>query len=233
MKTVGIISGIAPESTIIYYKEIVNSFLQLTNGKDYPQIIINSINMNEMLDYLSNDNLDGLTKYLLIEINKLKNAGANFGLLASNTPHIVFDRLKKDSQLPLLSIVGLTCNKAKALNLSKVGLFGTKFTMQNTFYRDIFVQEGIQIVTPDDESQNYIHNIYFSELVKGILLENTKQRLLSIVDQMIVDENMDGLILGGTELSLILTNNDRAIPFLDTTKIHIEGIIEYLMRDVQ
>lgn len=231
MKIVGIIGGIAPESTVVYYKEIVDSFLHLNKENDYPQIIINSINMNKMLKFLTANNLDGLTEYLLGEIDKLAKADADFGLLASNTPHIVFERLTKDSPIPLLSIVELTCKKAKTLSFNRVGLFGTKFTMQNTFYKDVFSREDIDIVTPDDSSQNYIHNIYFNELVKGILLDNTKQSLLRIVDQMKVDENIDGLILGGTELPLILKDNDGDIPFLDTTKIHVEGIIEYLMRD--
>ncbi len=229
MKTVGIIGGIAPESTVVYYKEIVNSFLKLNKENNYPQIIINSINMNKMLKFLTDNNLDGLTTFLLDEINKLVKAEADFALLASNTPHIVFDRLKKDSPIPLLSIVELDSKKAKTLGLNKVCLFGTKFTMQSTFYKDVFFRENIEIVIPDEASQNYIHNIYFNELVKGILLESTKQNLLKIVDQMRVDKNIDSLILGGTELSLILKDNDGNIPFLDTTKIHVEGILEYLI----
>lgn len=228
MKIAGIIGGIAPESTVVYYKEIVNSFLRLNNGSDYPCVIINSINMTTMLDYLSKGDLDGLTKFLLSEIGKLAKAGADFGLLASNTPHIVFNRLQKESPIPLISIVEQACRKAKTLGLKKAGLFGTKFTMQNTFYKEIFTREGIELITPDEESQNYIHTIYFNELVKGIILDSTRENLLKIVDRMKSDENIDGLILGGTELPLILKNYDREIPFLDTTQIHVEGVMDYL-----
>ncbi len=231
MKTAGIIGGIAPESTIVYYKEIVNSFIKLTDEKVYPKIIINSIDMKKMLGQLNDNDLDGLTKFILEEIDKLVKAGADFGLLASNTPHIVFERIKKESPIPLLSIVELACKKAKSLGLKKVCLLGTKFTMRSNFYKDVFSREEIEIVTPDNESQDYIHRIYFAELVLGIFLDETKQKLLSIVDKMIATENIEGIILGGTELPLILKDGDREIPFLDTTMIHVEGVIEYLMRD--
>ena len=231
MKTVGIIGGIAPESTVVYYKEIVAFFLQKFNGKDYPQIIINSINMKKMLDYLYVKDLEGLTEFLLLEIKKLSNAGADFAVLASNTPHIVFDRLIVSSPLPMLSIVELTCRKAKTLGLKRPGLMGTKFTMQNNFYKDVFADENIQIITPDENSQNYINNIYFNELVAGIFLNDTRQNLLRIADKMMANEQIDSLILGGTELPLILKGDDKNIPFLDTTKIHVEGIMEYLIND--
>jgi aspartate racemase len=231
MKTVGIIGGIAPESTIVYYREIVSSFLNQNNGTDYPAIIINSINMKTMLEFFPAKDYDGLTKYLLSEIDKLARAGADFGVLASNTPHIVFDRLRNDSPIPLISIVEQACRKAKALGLKKAGLFGTRFTMQSTFYKDIFAREGITLVTPDTASQDYIHSVYFGELVKGILLGTTKEKLLQIADKMRDDENIEGLVLGGTELPLILQDKERDIPFLDTTKIHVEEIIELLMRD--
>jgi aspartate racemase len=231
MKTAGIIGGIAPESTIVYYREIVSSFLNQNDGTDYPKIIINSINMKTMLEFFPAKDFDGLTIYLLSEVEKLAKAGADFGVLASNTPHIIFDRLKKDSPIPLISIVEQACKKAKKLGLKKVGLFGTKFTMQNTFYNEIFAREDINLTTPDPASQEYIHSVYFGELVKGILLGTTKEKLLQIADKMRADENIDGLVLGGTELPLILKDGDRDIPFLDTTKIHVEGIIEYLTGD--
>jgi aspartate racemase len=230
MKTVGIIGGIAPESTVVYYREIVNEFLKRLNDGNYPQIIINSINMKKMLDYVTDKNLDELVNYLLGEIYKLSNADADIGLLASNTPHIAFNELKKKSPIPLLSIVELTCNRIKKLGLKKVGLFGTKFTMQNSFYQDTFTKENITIVVPDEQNQNYIHEKYFGELVKGIFKVETKNELLKIVEEMKLKEEIEGLILGGTELPLILKEEDsKDIPFFDTTKIHVEGIINYLL----
>lgn len=232
MKTVGIIGGIAPESTVVYYKEIIKEFQKRQNDGSYPKIIINSINMTEMLDFIKNNNADGLVNFLLAEIYKLSNADADFGLLASNTPHIVFDELRKKSPIPLLSIVELTCRKVKECGMKKVGLFGTKSTMQNTFYQDTFAKENIVVVIPDKQNQDYINEIYFSELVKGIYKDETRNKLLIIVEEMKLKERIEGLILGGTELPLILKEeNSKDIPFFDTAKIHIEGVVDKLLCD--
>jgi aspartate racemase len=229
MKTVGIIGGIAPESTVVYYREIINEFLKRQTSGDYPQIIINSINMKKMLDFFPENNFNGLINYLSDEIYKLANSGADFGLLASNTPHIVFNELQEKSPIPLLSIVEQTCKKVKTFGLKKVGLFGTKFTMKNKFYHKEFEKEKIDIIVPSDNEQNFIHGIYFSELVKGIFKSETKNELLKIVDEMKLKDGIDGLILGGTELPLILKEEDsKDIPIFDTTKIHVEGIINSL-----
>ena len=231
MKTVGIIGGIAPESTIIYYKEIIKAFRAVDAGNNYPQLIINSINMTKMLAFLADNNEDGLVDYLLSETDKLARAGADFGVLASNTPHIVFERLQERSPIPLLSIVEFAVTFAKAMGLKRLGLFGTRFTMQNRFYQDAFLREGMEVIVPDTPSQNYIHEKYFIELVNGRVFENTKNELLEIIESMKARQNIDGLILGGTELSLILKNgDDKDIPILDTAQIHISGIVEYLLK---
>ena len=229
MKTAGIIGGIAPETTIAYYRGIVNAYLEMSGGKDYPQIVINSINMTEMMGYLADGNLDGLTEYLLRQIEKLVSAGADFGLLASNTPHIVFDRLNEKSPIPLLSIVETTCRKVMSANVKQVGLFGTKSTMQSSFYKDVFAREDIEMVTPTEDEQNYIHKIYFGELVKAIVLPETKACLFEIIDRMKQQDGIEGLVLGGTELSLMFdeSDNDRVLIF-DTTKAHIAGVMEWM-----
>ncbi len=232
MKTAGIIGGIAPESTIVYYKEIVRLFRAVHSGNDYPQVIINSINMTEMLSYISTDKLDELVDYLLAEVGKLERAGADFAVLASNTPHLVFEKLQERSSLPLLSIVEHACQSANALHLKRLGLFGTKFTMQNSFYQDRFRKDHIEVITPDAPSQNYIHEKYFNELVHGVVLDETKIELLGIIEGMKLRHNIDGLILGGTELSLILKDgDDPSVPILDTAKIHIEAIVEHMLKE--
>ena len=228
-RTVGIVGGIAPESTIEYYRLIIASYRNHSSGGDYPSIIINSINLKRMLDLVAANDLAAVTEYLLDAVEKLARAGADFAVLASNTPHIVFDELRERSTLPLISIVETTCVEAEARGLKRVGLFGTRFTVQGRFYPDVFSRAGIQLVVPNEAEQDYIHTHYMSELVNGIFLPETKKRLLEIVDQLKERSAIDGIILGGTELPLILGDaGHNGIPFLDTTRIHVKRIVAEL-----
>jgi aspartate racemase len=183
-----------------------------------------------MLDLIAANELAAVTQYLLDAIEKLARAGADFAVLASNTPHIVFDELRERSPLPLISIVETTCVEAETRRLKRVGLFGTRFTMQGRFYPDIFSRAGIGLVVPDEAEQDYIHTHYMNELVNGIFLAETKKRLLEIVDQLKERCGIDGVILGGTELPLILRDaGHNGIPFLDTTRIHVKRIVAELV----
>jgi aspartate racemase len=226
MKTIGIIGGIGPESTIEYYRLIIASHVERKPDGSFPSIIIDSIDLKKMLDMVAANELAKLTEYLVSEIQKLARAGAECGLVAANTPHIVFDEVRRQSPIPLISIVEATREAAKALWLKKLGLFGARFTMQGRFYADVFSKEGIALAVPDETDQAFIHHMYFHELVKGTILPETRERLLTIVDRLKEREAIQGLILGGTELSLILRDPTvRGIPVLDTTKIHAKAII--------
>jgi len=230
MKTLGLIGGIAPESTIAYYRLLIASYRQKQPDGNYPPLLINSINLKKMLGMIEANALADLTEYLLREVQRLANAGADFGLLASNTPHIVFDELRRQSPIPLLSIVEATCAAAKVLGLKRLGLFGTRFTMQARFYPEVFARDGIILVTPNRTEQDYIHDIYMRELINGIFLPETRERLLQIIERLKNEENIHGLILGGTELPLILRDETyNKIPLLDTTKIHVEQAVTRLL----
>ena len=230
MKTLGIIGGIGPESTIVYYRSLVASSRDRTQDGSYPPIIINSIDLTKMLGMIGANQLAEVTEYLVEEVRKLAKAGADFGLLAANTPHIVFDEISRRSSIPLISIVDVTCQEAQALGLKKVGLFGTRFTMQMRFFPDVFSKAGITIALPELDEQDYIHDKYMKELVNGIFLPETLQRLLMIVDRMKEQQGIDGVILGGTELPLILKDGEfKGIPFLDTTQIHVKYAVSELL----
>lgn len=230
MKTVGIIGGIAPESTVEYYRLIIASYREQKQDGRYPSILINSIDLKKVLDLVGANELAMLTEYVVGELQKVARAGADFGALASNTPHIVFDDIRRRSPIPLISIVEATCEAARALGLKQVGLFGTRFTMQGRFYPEVFSKAGITLAVPEADEQAYIHDKYMSELVNGIFLPETRERLLAIVDRMKERQGIQGLILGGTELPLILRDvQDRGIPFLDTTRIHVKRIVAELL----
>ncbi|MGH8750734.1 MAG: aspartate/glutamate racemase family protein [Burkholderiales bacterium] len=229
MKTIGIIGGIGPESTVEYYRLLIAAYRRQTGN--YPPILINSINLTLLLNLISANQLEKATQYLLDEINKLARGGASLGLLASNTPHIVFNELQQQSPIPLISIVEAVCEATLALGLKKVGLFGTRFTMQGRFYPEVFSRQGIALSVPTPDDQAYIHDKYMNELVQGIFLPETRERLLAIVEHLQAREGIQGLILGGTELPLILADpTHKGIPLLDTTRIHVERAIAELFK---
>lgn len=230
MKTAGIVGGTGPESTIEYYRLIVASYREQQRDGSYPSIVINSIDMKKMLDLIGAGKLAEVTNYLSGEVQRLNRAGADFAVLAANTPHLVFDELNRQSPIPLISIIEVTCRAAKAQGLKRVGLFGTRFTMRGRFYADVLAREGLTVVTPAPDEQDYIHDKYMGELVDGIVLPETRAGLLAIVEALKAREGIDGLILGGTELPLILREADAVgIPFLDTTRLHVEQIVARLL----
>ena len=232
MKTVGIIGGIGPESTIEYYRLIIDRYRERQTDGSYPSIIINSVDLDKLIGWITANELKAIADYLVDEIEKLVRAGVDFGALASNTPHIVFDEIRSRSPIPLISIVESTRDAAQALGIKRVGLFGTRFTMQGRFYPDAFSTAGMTILVPNEDEQAYIHEKYMGELLKNIFLPETRDGLLAIVDQMKERHGIEGLILGGTELPLILRHaRHNGIPFLDTTRIHVERIVAELVND--
>jgi len=230
MKTLGVIGGLGPESTIDYYGRIIAIYRERTGDGSYPQFIVNSINLKKGLDFMDANNLAGMADYLLEEIGKLARAGATFGLISANTPHIVFEEVASRSPIPLISIVEATCAAAKARKLKRLALFGTRYTMQATFYPKVFSREGIELFVPDPADQAYIHDKYLNELIPGKFLPETRAGLLTVIDRMKTKHDINGVILAGTELPLILRKSEHnRIPFLDTTKIHCEAAVTEML----
>jgi aspartate racemase len=226
MKRIGIIVGIGPESTIEYYRAIMTFYAEQRPDGSYPSIIVNSIDLKKLLVLVAANESVKIVTYLVGEIQRLAYAGAQVGLIAANTPHMVFDEIQRQSPIPLISIVQATCEAAQAFGLNRLALFGTSVTMRGRFYPEVFSKKGIAIVVPDENDQAFIHRIYFEELVKGVALTETRERLLDIADGMKKRDGIQGLILGGTELSLILREGTaRGIPVLDTTRIHAKAIV--------
>ena len=225
MKRIGIIGGLGPESTIEYYKGIINIFRRRDLAA--PEIIIYSTDVNRLLELAEAREWNKLVEWLVEMVNALHNAGAEFAIIGSNTPHIVFDKVKSKSPIPMLSIVDETCNQASNMKLKKLGLMGTKFTMESDFFQKAFHDAGISIIVPMKDEQQFIYNKIISEIALGIIKNSTRQELLSVVKRMIDEDSIDGLILGCTELPLILEKDEYGIPFLNTTAIHVKSIVDY------
>jgi aspartate racemase len=230
MKTLGIIGGVGPGSTIDYYGSIIAQYRKLKGDGSYPQLLINSIDLKKEIDLVAANDLRGTADFLVDEIKKLALAGADFGLIASNTPHIVFDDVQRQSPIPLISIVEATAKVAKEMNLKRVGLMGTKFTMGASFYPDTFSKYGINVVVPPASDQQFIHDKYMNELLNGIFLPETHASLTAIIDKLKRTQNVEGVILGGTELPLILRKPEHhGIPILNTTRIHVEAAVAEML----
>ena len=230
MKTLGIIGGLGPESTIDYYERIIALYRERTRDGSYPRFFIISVDLKKGLDFMEAGDLAGMADYLLDGIDKLVRAGADFGLISANTPHIVFDDVASKSPIPLISIVEATCAAAKTRKLQRLALFGTRYTMQGKFYVNLFSRQGIELLVPEPNDQDYIHDKYMNELVPGRFLAETRAGLLAIVDRMKAKSDIDGVILAGTELPLILRDpNYNGIPFLNTTEIHCEAAVTEML----
>ena len=226
MKIIGVVGGLGPESTIDYYRLLIAAYRELYQDGSYPRIVIDSIDMKTVLGLVESGELSRLARHIGEAVDNLAAAGAQIGLLASNTPHIVFNEIQRRSPLPLVSIVESARDAAQALGVKRLGLFGTRFTMQGGFYSDIFASGGMRMVVPQPEEQAYIHDKYMGELVQGILRPATRDGLLAIARRMRAHDGIEALILGGTELPLILrAADDIGIPLLDTARIHVQSVL--------
>ena len=231
MKRIGLIGGLGPEATIDYYRLIVDEYREKTNGQ-YPEIIIYSLNMNQFIVcQISVESSDKIMKWIAHAIEAIHKSGADFALIASNTPHMVFEELQSQSPIPLISIVEETCKVARHTNLKRLALLGTKATMNAQFYQRVFTKNGIEIVTPDEKEKEYINEKLFKEILYNKILDKTKKGLLDIVERLINEEHIDGVILGCTELPLILSKDEFGIPFLNTTKIHAKSAVRLALSD--
>lgn len=229
MKKLGLVGGMGPESTIPYYHGIVYGVQKALNKPVFPELSIESVNVFAVLKLCDEKKYDELTEYLMKAINNLVRSGANFAVLSANTPHIVFDRLKEQSPIPLISIVEATCEEAKCRSLKKIGLLGTIFTMTGDFFKSPFEREGIQVVVPSENEMKLINEKISMELELGIVKEETLFYFQKVISRMRDDEGIEAIVLGCTELPLLLNNEVSPVPCLDTMQIHINSIVKTIL----
>jgi aspartate racemase len=229
MKTIGIIGGLGPEATVDYYNLLIDAFKNGSGDLNYPEIIIFSVNMSEFLNLMKEKRYDEATDKLVEKTKSLMLAGADFAAITANTPHMLFDSLQEKSALQLISIVGATCEECIRRGLKRTGLLGTGFTMNATFYPDVFKKHGIEVIMPDAEDRETINVKLFTEIELGVFKEDTRQLLIGIIQKMVREQHIDSVILGCTELPLILKEPSYAgIPMLNTTQIHVDAIVRHM-----
>jgi aspartate racemase len=227
--TLGIVGGLGPESTIDYYRRILEEWKR-DDPSSTPSIIIDSLDVNRGLRLVEHDR-PALIEYLSASTNRLAAAGADFAAMAANTPHVVFDELVARSPIPLVSIVEACAEEARRRGLRRLGLLGTRFTMEGSFYPEVFARRGIAIVAPNGEERVWIHERYVGQLLKGEFRDETRDGVKSVIRRLREEDKIDGVILGGTELTLLLSDAAvEGIPALDTTALHVAAIVERLRR---
>ena len=233
-RILGIVGGTGPESTIDYYRSILANWQRRTGDGSYPRLIINSVEASRIFRLLGDGDYDGVADEMSAAVTQLAEAGVGAALLAANATHLAFDQVAARSPIPLLHIVDAAREAAAARGNRRLGIFGTRFVMEAAMYPERFASRGMTVVAPQPDDRTYIHEIYFGELVRGVFVNETRQRLVEIIDRMRERDEIDGLILGGTELALMLTNTSYAgVPILDTAKAHAEAAVDWLLGDAE
>lgn len=233
MKTIGIIGGLGPEATVDYYKEMIGMAAEKNGGEsfDYPEIIIYSVNMEKFIGRLQNEDYSGAARYISECINKLEAAGADFAAISANTPHLLFNEIQHQVTIPLVSIVETCREHAKQLGVKRCGLLGTKFTMNASFYSEVFAKDNMEVITPEKKHIERINELLFTEMKHGIFKEDSRFEILDMVKKMRENRNIDSVILGCTEFPILFRESEyMGIPFFNTTRIHVKAIIEKSMK---
>ena len=227
MKHIGIVGGLGPESTAEYYKIICHGFNKKFSELNYPEMTIRSVNLQRIANLFKANKWEEMSDEIVKALYDLKNSGAEFAAIATNTPHNGFEFIKAKSPLPLLSIMDATAQKIKENNMNKVLLLGTKLTMENGFFQKTFSGYGIETVIPEKEDRELIDNLIWTELIHGIITEETKTRFLKIIAKT---NDVQGIILGCTEIPLLISQEDCTLPVYDTTSIHTKAILKYSLK---
>jgi aspartate racemase len=227
MMRVGLVGGLGPESTIDYYRRILAAWGRLERGSS-PAIVIDSLDVQVGLRLVAQDRA-ALTDYLHDSIVRLANADVDFVAITANTGHVVFDELVRRSPVPLLSIVDPCVFEATRRGLRRLALLGTRFTMEASFYPNTAARHGIEVVAPSEADREWIHARYVGELLKGDFRDETREGFVSLIARLRDAHRLDGVILAGTELPLLLRQAEVAgLPVLDTTALHVDAIVTRL-----
>ena len=226
MKKIGLIGGITPESTILYY-QILNKLSANQLGKVHSaELIINSFDFGQISKLVKQGRWDLLDKKMAETATNLENSGASCILICANTMHLCIDAVRKVVGIPVIHIADTTAKEIEKKGIQKVALLGTKYTMEKDFFRDILNEHSIETIIPDVEERDEIHRIIYEELAQGEFKKSSKESYLKIIDSLILN-GAEGIILGCTEIPLLINQNDVSLPIFDTTKIHAAAAFKF------
>lgn len=226
MKKIGLVGGTGPESTLMYYKELNSRIDKIKDGKAMPDIVIESVDFRKAWDYVCAERYDLLTDYLAEKVTCLQNSGAEVISLTAVTMHLVIDGIIAKTNADLISIPKAVCNEALSAGYKKIGLLGTIFTMENDYMKKDFLKAGIEVCVPDKADRYLVAKRIYEELEAGIVKESTLKEMQGIITKMRDEKGIEAVVLGCTELPLILNSGNCPVPCLDSVEIHINELIK-------
>lgn len=231
-RTIGIVGGVGPESTADYYRRFIDRWRERGPADTYPSVLINSLNSRGALGAMLSGDIEPAVALFSRAVEQLAAGGAGLALVASVMMHMAYDRVVATAPIPMLSILDALADASRSRGLARLGVFGARPTVEGEFFARPFAAAGITLVRPDDADRAWIHEIYFTELVRGRFRDEVRDRLVEIIGKMRAGDGIDGVILAGTELPLILRESTYAgVPALDAIGIHVEAAIDWLLAD--
>ncbi len=229
MKKIGILGGMSPESTTLYYEHITRTYTARFGDYGYPEILIYSVNFQKFVDWQHAGHWNEAAKAMAEALEQLRGAGADFGLIATNTMHIVFDEVQSAVHMPLLSIISATAEGVLAAGVRTVGLLGTVFTMSEPFFREGLERLGIKVVVPEPGDQQRINDVIYKELCRGEILPASRQFFLEVIERL-RGRGAEGTILGCTEIPLLVEPQHCKLPLFNTALLHAAKALDYALQ---
>lgn len=230
MIRIGIIGGMSPESTIAYYQYITHTYTQRFGNYAYPEVIIYSVSFQDYVDWPAQDRWDRVAEGLSAAAQTLEAAGAGVIVIATNTMHRVYDPVQAAVQVPVINLLDVVASAILSAGLKTVGLLGTRYTMEGPLYSDALSRQGIQVLTPNPDERDFVNNAIYTELVGGQILPKTRTRFLEIIADLAA-RGAQGIILGCTEIPLLVHPEDTPLPLFDTTILHADAALVYSLKD--
>jgi len=225
-KRIGILGGLSPESTVEYYQYITRNYTQRFGDYGYPEIIIYSVSFQPYVDWPNQERWDRVAQGLSQAAQSLQAAGADFILIAANTMHLVLDQVQASVHVPILSLLDVVAEAILARKIQTVGLLGTRFTMDKPLYRDSLARRGITVLVPEADDREVVNRVIYDELVAGKIRAESRAAYVEIIGKL-AGRGAQGIILGCTEIPLLVSEADAGLPLFDTTVLHAEAALNY------
>ncbi len=224
-KRIGILGGMSPESTVDYYLRITHRYVERFGDHNYPEIMIYSVRFQPYIDWPMENRWDLVGNGLAEAAMVLEKAGADFIIIATNTMHIVIDEICSRITIPVLSLLDVVGDAILTQGMKTVGLLGTKYSMEHGFYQTSLGRKGIQVIVPETKDREYINQVIYSELVYGKIRDESRTGFLSVMDRL-AGNGAEGMILGCTEIPLLIHGEDTSLPLFDTTTLHADAALD-------